>query len=227
MNHTISRELPPVQNIMPIPIKKNPTPSVPSGLDLNARDNAIAPIHIEDDNRYCNTLPPAPRSQLINYPIKKNKYGDCPYNPEAFQKDSCYLLDSKSQGVYGYFCDSAGGSKNADFTRGNVFGLNGESLMKMKEKEYTVEIPEVMKTNSPVIVFNSPFYPDPGFLDKYNTDYKTYPETDKYINGKPTIEYPYQSLNSIETFVGNMETKHNVKYLILFIIIIAVLYMLY
>lgn len=225
MNQFISRELPPVQNIMSVPIHKNSTPYVPSGADPNARNNSISPPH-KDDNTYCNTLPPAPRSQLVNYPIKTNYYGDCPYNPKAFNKNSCYLLDSKSQGVYGYFCNNTGGSKNSDFVRGNVFGLNSESLMKMKEKEYTVEIPNVMKINSPAIVFNSPFYPDPGFLDKYNPNYKTYPYTDDYVAGEPSIKYPYHSLNSIEQFVGSIKTTKNVKYLILFIIIIVILYSL-
>lgn len=128
------------QKIMPIPIKKNPSPNVekpnyygkspyPMAYQVSSRKN--------DMLQYDNVLNPSPRNQLSN--LSDNMMTKI----EPFSKDSCYLTDNKKQGVIGLMCNQAGNSNNSNFVRGNEFGLynDWDLINNIKKLEYTVEQP--------------------------------------------------------------------------------------
>ena len=191
------------QNILPVPIQKKPTPTVPSDVDYGQSPYAmpLRPSSRKDDDlQYCNFLQPAPRDQRLNVPYEGNK--NCPtFKPKPFNKDSCYLMDSKSQGTVGIVCNQAGGSDNANFVRGNQFGLDYDynQFSDVKTKEYTIEQPVQipMELQNPVIVDDeSTFYPETNFYIAQNKKYKTYPTPDNYTTtGFPVYDYPYKVLN--------------------------------
>ena len=146
------------QNMLPVPIIKKPAPSVPSPNDYGKAPYSMAlkPSSRKDDElQYCNFLQPAPRDQRLNVPYQGQK--NCPtFKPKPFQKDSCYLMDSKSQGVIGIVCNQAGGSDNANFERGNQFCVDYDynQFDNIKKKEYTIEQPVQipMELQMPTIV---------------------------------------------------------------------------
>jgi hypothetical protein len=71
-------------------------------------------------------------------------------------------MDNKRQGVVGVVCNQAGGSDNANFVRGNQFGLDYDWNLfdNIKAKEYTVEQPVQMPINleNPTIVDNQTLF---------------------------------------------------------------------
>ena len=92
---------------MRVPIRKSAFPSVAQPRDPSANSDSITPDHKNEQNvGYCNILPPAPRSQLVNYPPRSTM---CPkIDPKGYTKDSCYLVNNVDQGVVGLVCNNAG-----------------------------------------------------------------------------------------------------------------------
>jgi hypothetical protein len=204
------------QNMLPVPIIKKPAPSVPSPNDYGKSPYSMAlkPSSRKDDElQYCNFLQPAPRDQRLNVPYQGQK--NCPtFKPKPFQKDSCYLMDSKSQGVVGIVCNQAGGSDNANFERGNQFGVDYDynQFDNIKKKEYTIEQPVQvpMELEMPTIVNdNSTFYPEYNYYLNKNRKSKTYPRPDNYTTtGFPIYKYPYQVLNPRESIDKTTEANY-------------------
>ena len=202
------------QNMLPVPITKNPSPTVPSDVDYGQTPYAmpLKPSSRKDDDlQYCNFLQPAPRDQRLNVPYEGNK--NCStFKPKPFNKDSCYLMDSKSQGTVGIVCNEAGGSDNANFVRGNQFGVDYEAnqYSTIKTKEYTIEQPVQipMELQNPLIVNDqSTFYPETNFYIAQNRKYKTYPKPDNYTTtGFPVYRYPYKVLNKRDS-IDNIENS--------------------
>jgi len=228
------------QNILPVPYLKSPVPSVESPVDFGASPfpAALKQTSRKDDNlQYCNFLEPSPRDQKLNVPYEGNK--NCPtFTAQPYNKDSCYLLDSKAQGVAGIVCNQAGGSDNADFYRGNQFGVDYpfdfNQQMSNKKIEYTVENPVQlpMELQNPMIMYdktNNDFYPTPSFQLMKNKDFLTYPLQQKFtIDGYPTYAFPYKTLNpsfnpsmshneSIEPFENLTSTKTQFFFILLII----------
>ncbi len=231
------------QNILPVPINKNPSPSVPDPMNYGSSPYPI-PLkppknRMFDDSQYCNFISPAPRNQQLNVPYEGKKY--CPtFKPQPFKKDSCYLVDSVSQGVTGVVCNNAGGTDNANFVRGNQFGLdyNFNQFDNIKEKEYTIEQPVQipMELQNPELVLNnSTFYPETNYYLSKQRNYKTYPKPSDYTeDGYPTMKYPYQVINpqkNIESFENNNDfisiLRKNKEIIILFLIILLFLLIFY
>lgn len=192
------------QNILPVPFPKNPTPSVESPNNWGSSPNPmpLKPSSRKNDElQYCNFLEPSPRDQRLNVPYEGHK--DCPtFSPKPYTKDSCYLMDSKAQGVVGIVCNEAGGSDNADFYRGNQFGVDFPfSINPNKKLEYTVEQPVQipLEMQNPMMVYdNNTFYPYPSFELRKNKNFITYPLQNNFTeNGQPTYVYPYKTLNPI------------------------------
>jgi len=204
------------QNMLPVPIIKKPVPSVPFPNDYGKSPYSMAlkPSSRKDDElQYCNYLQPAPRDQRLNVPYQGQK--NCSsFKPKPFQKDSCYLMDSKSQGVVGIVCNQAGGSDNANFERGNQFGVNYDynQFDNIKKKEYTIEQPVQvpMELEMPTIVNdNSTFYPEYNYYLNKNRKSKTYPRPNNYTTtGFPVYKYPYQVLNPRESINKTTEANY-------------------
>ena len=204
------------QKILPVPIQKNPAPSVP---DPTYYGSSPHPMPLKptsrknDESQYCNTLSPPPRNQQMNVPYQGNK--NCPeFKSQPYSKDSCYLMDNKRQGVIGVVCNQSGGSDNANFKRGNQFGLDYEWNLfdNIKKKEYTVEQPVQMPINleNPSIVDNQTlFHPTTNYYLSKSKDYKTYPRPNNFTeNGLPTYVYPYKTMNK-RTQENNNKINYN------------------
>ena len=231
------------QPILPVPYAKSPTPSVES--PVNYGDSPypmpLKPSSRKDDeSQYCNFLSPAPRDQRLNVPYEGKK--DCPvFKTQPYGKDSCYLMDSKAQGVVGIVCNEPGGSDNANFERGNQFGVDYpfdfNQRMEDKKLEYTVEQPvqKPLSLVNPMVIYDkNTFYPEPSFKIRKNKDFITYPLQNNYTEqGMPTYVYPYKTLNPIfedpnqigiiESFSNKPQNKNQ----IFFIIILIVLFLLF
>ena len=195
------------KNILPVPYSRPPVPSTPSPNNYGSSPYALGvsevPNRKNDKLQYCNFLQPSPRDQRLNVPYEGAK--DCPtFDAKPYNKDSCYLLDSKAQGTVGIVCNQAGGSDNADFYRGNQFGVDyplDQDLDNKKKLEYTVEQPvqiPLEMQNQLMLYDRNTFYPEPSFPLRGNKDYITYPLVQNYTeNGMPTYNYPYKSMNPI------------------------------
>ena len=206
------------QNILPVPYFKSPTPSVESPVNYGSSPYPAVPnvsSRKDDDLQYCNFLEPSPRDQRLNVPYEGKK--DCPkFKTQPYGKDSCYLLDSKAQGVVGIVCNQAGGSDNANFYRGNQFGVD-YPFNTEKKMEYTVENPVQipLELENPMMYYDrNTFYPEPSFSIRKNKNFLTYPLQQNYTeNGMPTYAYPYKTLNPIfedPTQENNIEKFDNI-----------------
>jgi hypothetical protein len=228
------------QNMLPVPIQKKPTPTVPSDSDYGQSPYSmpLKPSSRKDDDlQYCNFLQPAPRDQRLNVPYEGQK--NCPtFKPKPFNKDSCYLMESNGQGTTGIVCNQAGGSDNANFVRGNDFSVDYDynQFSDVKTNEYTIEQPVQipMELQNPNIINDkSTFYPETNFFLAQNRKYKTYPKPNNYTStGFPTYEYPYKvlnkrnnidNINNIENFNNNINEKNNNIIIICIIIFVGFL----
>ena len=234
------------QKILPVPYTRPPTPSVESPVNYGSSPYPV-PLkqssRKDDDLQYCNFLEPSPRDQRLNVPYEGQK--DCPkFKAQPYGKDSCYLLDSKAQGVVGIVCNEAGGSDNANFYRGNQFGVDHpfDFNQKMNEKklEYTLEQPVQipLELENPMMIYNKgTFYPEPSFKLRKEKDFITYPLKNNYSeDGMPLYTYPYKTLNPIfedttqnnditENFndYSNDENRKKIFFMIILIIIILLI----
>jgi hypothetical protein len=234
------------QNILPVPYPKNPTPSVENPYNYGSSPYPMplkSSNRTKDDLQYCNFLEPAPRDQRLNVPYQGQK--NCPkFKTQPYSKDSCYLMDSKAQGVVGIVCNQPGGSDNANFVRGNQFGVNypdDSNLQKNKQNiEYTVKEPVQipMELQNPMVIYDkNTFYPEPSFFLRKNKDFLTYPLQQNYTEyGLPTYTYPYKTLNPIfddpnqqgiiESFENENRSKTG-KFLLLLIIVLIFVFMFF
>lgn len=234
------------QKILPVPYPRPPTPVVESPLNYGDSPYPMAvssDSRINDDLQYCNFLEPAPRDQRLNVPYQGQK--NCPkFKTQPYSKDSCYLMDSKAQGVVGIVCNQPGGSDNANFVRGNQFGVNyldDSNLKKNKQNiEYTVKEPVQipMELQNPMVIYDkNTFYPTPSFFLRKNKDFLTYPLQQNYTEyGLPTYTYPYKTLNPIfddpnqQGIIESFENEHRSKtgkFLLLFIIVLIFVFMFF
>ena len=96
---SLSIKLNNAQNILPVPINKNPSPSVPEPVNYGSSPYPL-PLkpqknRANDESQYCNFISPAPRNQQLNVPYEGNKY--CPtFKPQPYKKDSCYTRSGVS-----------------------------------------------------------------------------------------------------------------------------------
>jgi len=143
-----------------------------------------------DMTQFNNILEPSPRPQNQSVPYLGVE-NPSSFETEPYSKDSCYLMDSKAQGVVGIVCNQAGGSDNSNFARGNQFGVNYENNKRFKPVQTKMQQDPPIKT--PWVVYDEQtFYPYPSFSLKKNKDYLTYPREQNFTeNGLPIYHYPY------------------------------------
>ena len=241
------------QNILPVPYPQPPIPNVesPHNYGSSPFPMPLKPSsRKDDDSQYCNFLEPSPRDQRLNVPYEGKK--NCPsFKAQPYGKDSCYLMDSKAQGVVGIVCNEAGGSDNANFYRGNQFGVDHDfefdKKMELKKQEYTVQRPvqlELAMKNPMVVYDKNTFYPEPSFPLRKNKDFLTYPLQQNYTEkGLPTYTYPYKTMNPIfedptqnndvgmrespfenfDNYVSVSNNKSQLCFLILFIFVLLII----
>lgn len=219
------------KNILPVPYQNSPVPSVANPMNYGSSPYpmALKPSSRKDDDlQYCNFLEPSPRDQRLNVPYEGNK--NCPkFVNQPYSKDSCYLMNSSAQGVVGVVCNQAGGSDNADFYRGNQFGVDYPFNIN-KQLEYTVEQPVQipLEMRNPTIIYDkNTFYPEPSFPLRKNKDFITYPLQNNYTeDGMPTYTYPYKTMNFVENFENPLNNKKHIICMLLCILIILLLFLL-
>ena len=226
------------QNILPVPLHKPPTPNVespnyygkspyPMAHQVSSRKN--------DESQFCNTLGPSPRNQLLNVPYQGE---NCPkFKAQPFNKNSCYLMDNKRQGVIGVACNQAGGSDNSNFVRGNQFGLDNEWNMfdNIKKTEYTVEQPvqkPMILDNPSIVNDNTLFYPTSNYYLSKSRNYDTYPKPNTMTeNGLPTYTYPYKTLNlsssQIENYMNYDSNKNGLNLIMIILMIFIIVIIIY
>lgn len=220
------------QKILPVPINKNPTPIVEKP-DYYGKSPYPMPYQVSsrknDESQYCNTLEPSPRNVLLNVPNQGKK---CPKSKvQPFNRDSCYLMDNKRQGVLGIVCNQSGGSNNSNQVRGRDFGLDYDWNLfnENKKLEYTVEQPVQKLLQKEVLVNDKTnFYPTTNFYLSRSKNYNTYPKPNNMTEGGlPTYVNPYNNLSNIENFMDYDQNKNIMNLLMLLMIIIVVLIIIY
>lgn len=195
------------QQIMPVPIPESGISDVPQGKSSGDSIHAVYKPsehnHKNDNMQYCNFIPPSPRDPLVNVPNVPYLGAGCPYDANARNSpEGCYLVQNTNK--VGFVCKDAGGTKNANFVRGNQFGLDTDmdvdGLSKSKKAEYTIENPVQLpiQMRNPIVKYDkSTFYPT--YLQSYNS-LGEYPHAANYDNeniakGLPTYVYPYKVIN--------------------------------
>ena len=167
--------------------------------DTHNINKSITPNNPYTNNRYCNVLPPPPRSHLNNYPFNTS---DCPNNTE----NNCYYINNNDQNITGLVCNNSGGSYNSNNVRGNIFGNNYNQNMIRSSNSMVHPVQTILQHKNPLIRINSPFYPNRELLNKYNKSYYTYPYKNNYIKYKPFYTYPYRINKDIS---DNICVKNN------------------
>jgi hypothetical protein len=241
-NQLIDRRLPENQGVFDVPFPSSRTPSVPNPVDHGKLSLGVKPKHkTEMDLALCNTLPPAPRSQLVNYPPENTMCPDD--NPLPYLKDTCYLVNNTAQGVVGLVCNGPGQSGNANFYRGNQFSngyewINQYAYEGEKKLEYTDEFPvqSSYQLSNPTLIYKKPYtYPSGEFIRRQDPRYRTYPQFSNYTaNGFPIYTYPYKDLNTksadlVETFADlpNKILNNNTVIMSVLVALILVLFVYY
>jgi len=237
MDNILDTRFPDPKTISPAALPKPPTSKVPTANDLDRKRNyAIAPPHYKSDKLdYMTTLPPSPKDNIDNNPacVNCNKYPNRP-----FKRGKCYMLYSPSQNIWGPVCGDGG--YNANWVRGNRFGVNYEYDKVFKRKNFGINVPRFIKKN-PVLVSDSPYFPIPDYWVRFNPKYKSYPyvnnytgtlvnlnkaENEKYPKGYPTMTFPYSPLgNNTQTTVseGFTNMDQNNMNLVMTMIVLAIL----
>jgi len=227
------------QSILPMPYTEGPVPSVakPNTYGRSPYPIAQSPnptTRKSDPVQYCNTLDPAPRDQRLNVPYQGDK--NCPDYPQPYSRDSCYLMDSKTQGVVGVVCNSAGGSANSNTVRGNQFGVdyNNDFQKELNDKqlEYIVNQPvqsKMIKQNPAIVLDKNTFYPQPSFPLRKSKNFLTYPLQQNYTDdGLPTYTYPYKTMNPVfENFEDNSGYKNMKKNQAFFIMLLIIIFIIF
>jgi len=227
------------QSILPIPFTESPVPNVANPNTYGRSPYPIAespnPITRKSDPiQYCNTLDPAPRDQRLNVPYEGDK--NCPNYPQPYSRDSCYLMDSKTQGVIGVVCNGGGGSDNSNTLRGNQFGVdyNNDFQKELNDKqlEYVVNQPvqnRMIKQNPAIVLDKNTFYPQPSFPLRKDKDFLTYPLQQNYTEtGLPTYTYPYKTMNPVfENFEDNSDYKNMKKNQAFFIMLLIIIFIIF
>lgn len=191
MDKLLSTIYPDPKTISPAALKKPQVSAVPDNFYLNRKLNfAIAPPHYQKSAPDCCTkLPPSPKDNIADNPacVRSACFPNRP-----FKRGKCYMLYSPQQNIWGPVCGDGG--YNANWVRGNRFGVDYQYKKVFNRPDYAVDVPRFAKKN-PVLVSDSPFYPFPDYGLRFDPKYKSYPMINPYIRGHPTINYPYSILN--------------------------------
>lgn len=211
MDKLLNTIFPNPKTISPAALKKTEVSTVPDNFYLNRKlEYAISPSHfIKSAPNCCTTLPPSPKDNIADNPacVRSACFPNRP-----FKRGKCYMLYSPQQNIWGPVCGDGG--YNANWVRGNRFGVDYQYKKVFNRPDYAIDVPKFSKKN-PVLVSDSPFYPFPDYGLRFDPKYKSYPYVTPYIKGHPTIRYPYSIINknagvkiSDYGFVENFENEN-------------------
>lgn len=147
----------------------------------------------------------------VNAPHAQNTLTPCsvighkPSDPNSGPR-RCYNIYSSSQNMVGEVCTTPGTdgplysregengvNGNADWFRGNRFGVNYDDRMINDRKKYYYKTP-LLKENKKTYVTYDQFYPVPDRCSWNKFWYKEYPHTKNFTSGGyPTWRYPYST----------------------------------
>jgi len=147
----------------------------------------------------------------VNAPHAQNTLTPCsvignkPSDPNSGPR-KCYNIYSSGQNMVGEVCttpgtdgplysreEKTGVNGNADWFRGNRFGVNYDESMINDRTKYYYKTPS-LKENKKTYVNYDQFYPVPDRCNSNNYWHKTYPHNNDYTpNGYPTWRYPYST----------------------------------
>lgn len=167
----------------------------------------------------------------VNAPHEQNTLTPCsvigsrPEDPNSGSR-RCINIYSSGQKMVGKVCTTPGtdGSLysrenkdgingNADWFRGNRFGVNYDDRMINDRKKYYYKTPS-LKENKKTYVTYDQFYPVPDRCTWNNYWYKEYPHTKNYTSGGyPTWRYPYattQITSRSPTQLVSKETERDI-----------------
>lgn len=150
------------------------------------------------------------------------------YNPNSNPRQ-CYDIFNENQGVMGRVCtrpdaddildsrqtyDGVGVNGNADWVRGNRFGVAYRDEMINDRVKIKQKVPVMLQMNKEYVNYD-PFYPTKDFCMKNNCWFKTYPQTKLYTDtGYPTWNYPYNTTQpgsrSPVYLLSQVETKDDI-----------------
>ena len=190
-----------------------------------------SPKHYAKDGLdYATTLPPSPKDNITNDPacVTCNKYPNRP-----FKRGRCYMLYSPQQNIWGPVCGDGG--SNANWVRGNRFGVDYEYDKIYNRDSFGIDVPRFIKKN-PVIVSDSPYFPFPDYGIRFNPKFTSYPYYQNYVKGNPTYTFPYAPINTqgetqvepqvVENF-DNYEQINNYNWIYIIIVILIVICLIY
>lgn len=131
-----------------------------------------------------------------------DKYSDFNSNPRK-----CYNMYSKNQNVVGKVCTTPGTegplysdeninnkiNGNADWVRGNIFGVHYNDKIINDRKKYYYKTPSLKENKKTYITYDQ-FYPIPNRCNKNKIMSKEYPHTKNFNEGGyPLWKYPYST----------------------------------
>ena len=136
----------------------------------------------------------------------------------------CYNIYSPGQNTIGRVCttmgtegplysrephDGIGVNGNADWVRGNQFGVRYDDSMINDRVKYVKNVPTIKETRKTYVNYDQ-FYPVPDRCMQNNEWYKEYPHTKNYTEtGYPTWKYPYlTTMDNSENF-SNISSNIN------------------
>lgn len=228
MNNIFSTIFPSSQQNMPIPSKQKSVGLVPEDNFLKDNYNwAIAPKNYKAAENDINlTLPQSPKDTITSDPTCVNKR--C-HSKRPFKRNKCYMLYSPSQNMWGPVCGDGG--YNANFARGNEFGLDYNFYKVFRRPEYKIDGSTYSKKNPVIVSHNYSYFPFPDYYNRFKKQYKTFPYFNLYKKGQPIYTYPYNTLQNYSPVVENFNNNNKIgKYMCnisgIAIIILIIIYFL-
>ena len=148
----------------------------------------------------------------FNAPHMQNSLTPCSVignkQSDSTKSRRCYNIYSSGQNIVGEVCTTPGVDEqlysnkytfnnnpdvngNADWVRGNNFGVRYNSSMINDRTKYILNTPSLKENNKTYVNYDK-FYPDKSIDNVNNYMNKSYPYINNYTkNGYPTWKYPY------------------------------------
>jgi len=172
-------------------------------------DNVPSDNFLERVNNYGISPQPQPQQQhglqLHDIILERSPKDDLNYNPT---QEATVIYADESQKNTGM---------NGNWIRGNQFSDDYDFNKVFRRDKYDVIVQGNMRKKNPTIISDSPFYPYPNFMMRYDPKYKSYPvQNAMTADGRPIIRYPYQFLEGFSNTDSSLETN------LLFIILMTV-----
>ena len=181
----------------PFSIPEYPTPNAPDGNEINSFTfGGVFPDDHFPIKKYLHKSSPPESLSIDPYNQKASKI-----DIDLQKKDDLYNVYNPNQNLT-YIMDPRY-KKNGENARGGRFAMDLDQLENYRRREYTVEMPVVLKNNINYIDTNNRYYPYPGFFLSNNPDYLTYGNFPNYYGTAPITTIPFQPINAKRFYYMN------------------------